>query len=229
MQSKAKTVAEYLDSLPPDRRSAIEAVRKVILRHLDKNYQEGMGYGMIGYSVPHRIYPAGYHCKPSDPLPFAGIASQKGHMSVYLMSLYGPDSDEAWFRDAWAATGKRLDMGKCCVRFKRIEDVPLDIIGEAIRRMPVERWIEKYERNLLSMNKAAAAKAATRKAATRKAASSPPKPATNARTGQAADTAKKTRAKKSASKATGSKSGTSSRAPRSTARRKTMRQGPKRS
>lgn len=224
MQSKAKTVAEYLNSLPPDRRSAIEAVRKVILRHLDKDYQEGMGYGMIGYSVPHRIYPAGYHCKPSDPLPFAGIASQKGHMSVYLMSLYGPDSDEAWFRDAWAATGKRLDMGKCCVRFKRIEDVPLDIIGEAIRRMPVKRWIEKYERNLLSMNKAAAAKAAARKAA-----SSPPKPSPNAGAGHAADTATKTRAKKSASKATASKSGTSSRAPRSATRRKATRQASKRS
>ena len=145
MQSKAATVEEYLASLPPDRRDALQAVRKVILANLDKGYQEGMGYGMMGYSVPHSIYPPGYHCDPKQPLPFAGLASQKNYMSVYLMSVYGPDSDEAWLRDAWAATGKKLDMGKCCIRFKKLEDLPLQIIGEAIRRMPVAKWIAYYE------------------------------------------------------------------------------------
>src|SRR6516162_2904358 len=99
MQSNATTVAEYLSSLPEDRRRAIEAVRQVILQNLDKDYEEGMQYGMIGYYVPHRVYPAGYHCDPKQPLPFAALGSQKNYMSVYLMCIYG-DSDHAkWFRE----------------------------------------------------------------------------------------------------------------------------------
>lgn len=154
MQSKAATVEEYLASLPPDRRDALQAVRKVILANLDKDYEEGMGYGMMGYYVPHRVYPPGYHCDPKQPLPFAGLASQKNHMSVYLMSVYGPDSDEAWLRHAWAATGKKLDMGKSCIRFKRIDDLPLHIIGEAIRRMPAAKWIAHYESHFKQASKA---------------------------------------------------------------------------
>ena len=98
MQSKATTVEQYLSELPEDRRKAIEAVRQVILENLDKDYEEGMQYGMIGYYVPHRVYPAGYHCDPKQPLPFAGLASQKNHMALYLMCVYGESDHAQWFR-----------------------------------------------------------------------------------------------------------------------------------
>jgi hypothetical protein len=141
VQSKAKTVQQYLKELPPDRRAAIQAVREVILKNLDKDYEECMNYGMIGYVVPHRVHPAGYHCDPKQPMPFACLASQKNHMAVYLMSACDPTSEGEWFRKAWAKTGKKLDMGKSCIRFKKIEDVPLDVIGEAVRRMPVKKYL----------------------------------------------------------------------------------------
>lgn len=145
MNSKAKTVAEYLAQLPPDRRKALEAVRKVIKKNLGKGYAEGMSYGMIGYHVPHSVYPPGYHCDPKQPLPFAGMASQKNHMSVYLMCVYGSKEQEAWLRKEWAKTGKKLDMGKACIRFKKLEDLPVELIGEAIKRVPVEKYIAHYE------------------------------------------------------------------------------------
>jgi len=144
MQSKASTVQQYLDELPADRRAAIEGVRAVIRKNLDPVLQEGMLYGMIGYYVPHSVYPAGYHCDPKQPLPFAGLASQKNYMSVYL-GCYGDPGLERWFREAWAKTGKKLDMGKSCIRFKRIEDLALDVVGESIRRMSARAFIEMYE------------------------------------------------------------------------------------
>jgi hypothetical protein len=152
MQSKAKTVDDYLASLPADRRAPIAAVRDVVLRNLDAGYEEGIQYGMIGWYVPHRVFPAGYHADPKQPLPFAALASQKNHMSLYLMGVYGgagADSgtetgDARWFREAWARTGKKLDMGKACVRFKKIEDLALDVIGEAIRRLPAKAYVAAY-------------------------------------------------------------------------------------
>lgn len=149
MQTKATTVSEYLASLPADRRAAIERVREVILENLDSEYAEGMAYGMIGYSVPHSVYPAGYHTDPKQGLPFASLASQKNHMSLYLMGLYvgGTDTKLArWFHEAWAKTGKKLDMGKSCIRFKKIEELPLEVIGEAIRRLPARVYVEQYEK-----------------------------------------------------------------------------------
>jgi hypothetical protein len=148
MQSSARTVDEYLKNLPADRRAAISAVRKVILANLPKGYEECMSYGMIGYVVPHRIYPAGYHCNPSLPLPFANLASQKNHMALYLMCCYGDKATDQWFRQAWAAAGKKLDMGKCCVRFKKLEDVPLEVIGQVIARVPVKNYIARMEQLL---------------------------------------------------------------------------------
>jgi hypothetical protein len=145
MQSKATTIDQYLASLPEDRRAAISAVRNVILENLDEGYEEGMQYGMIGYYVPHKVFPAGYHCDPKQPLPFASLASQKSHMAVYLMCVYGQPKQEKWFREAWAKTGKKLDMGKSCVRFKKLEDVALDVLGQAIRRAPAKAYIEHYE------------------------------------------------------------------------------------
>lgn len=144
MQSKAVTVQQYLAELTPDRRSAIEVVRAVILKNLDPIFEEGMLYGMIGYYVPHRVYPAGYHCDPKQPLPFAGLASQKNYMSVYL-GCYDHPENERWFHAAWAKTGKKLDMGKCCIRFKKLEDLALDVIGELVRRMPAREFIQHYE------------------------------------------------------------------------------------
>ena len=155
MQSKATTVQQYLDSLPADRRAAISAVRKVIRANLDKDFEEGMQYGMIGYYVPHRVFPDGYHCDPKQPLPFAALASQKNYMSVYLMSIYEGPPDKKnpaqahtkWFREAYAKSGKKLDMGKCCVRFKQLDDLALDVIGEAIGRVSAKQFIAIYEAN----------------------------------------------------------------------------------
>ena len=151
MQSQAATVAEYLASLPPERRRAIDAVRQVILDNLDSGYEEGMAYGSISYSVPHRLFPAGYHANPKQGLPFAAIASQKNHMAVYLMGLYcgcvdGIDDTGLvrWFQTAWKAAGKKLDMGKACIRFKKLDDLALDVLGESIRRVPARLYIEHY-------------------------------------------------------------------------------------
>lgn len=145
MQSKATSVKQYLEELPGDRRTAIETVRQVILRNLDAAYEEGMQYGMIGFYVPHRIYPPGYHCDPRQPLPFACLASQKNYMSLYLGCVYGDHELARWFVQAWAKTGKKLDMGKSCVRFRKVEDLALEVIGEAIRRMPARSFIAYYE------------------------------------------------------------------------------------
>ncbi|HAB19585.1 MAG TPA: DUF1801 domain-containing protein [Verrucomicrobiota bacterium] len=145
MQSKATTVQQYLAELPAVRRLAVESVRAVILKNLDPLFEEGMQYGMIGYYVPHRVYPSGYHCDPKQPLPFACLASQKNYMSIYLGCIYGPSENERWFRKAWAQTGKRLDIGKSCVRFRKLEDLALNVIGEAIRRVPAREFIQNYE------------------------------------------------------------------------------------
>jgi hypothetical protein len=102
-----------------------------------------MQYGMIGYYVPHKLYPDGYHCNPKQPLPFACLASQKNYMSIYMMTVYG--DDETWFRTQWAKSGKKLDMGKCCVRFKKLENLALDVIAAAIRRVSLPQYIAIYE------------------------------------------------------------------------------------
>ena len=149
MQSKAATVEAYLESLPADRRDALNAVRSVILKNLDRHYEEGMQYGVIGYYVPHSVYPKGYRCDPKQPLPFAALASQKNYMSLYLMSVYcgcTPNSAGSkhanWFHEAWSKTGKKLDMGKACIRFKRVEDLALDVIAEAVKRVPAATYID---------------------------------------------------------------------------------------
>jgi len=148
MQSKAKTVKEYLASLPDDRRRAIEALRKVIAKNLDKPFKEGMQYGAIGYFLPHSKYPDGYHCDPSQPLPFAGIASQKNHIGLYLFCVYIDTKVEAAFRKDWLASGKKLDMGKACVRVKKLEDIPLDVVGRVFGRITAKDFVASYEKSL---------------------------------------------------------------------------------
>jgi hypothetical protein len=145
MKSDATTVEEFLMMLPEDRRKAIEVVRHVILDNLDEASQERIQYGMIGYYVPHRVYPAGYRCDPKQPLPFAALAPRKGYMSVYLMRIYSRETVRSWFVDAWAKAGKKLNMGKSCVRFKKLDDLALDVIGEAIRQVPARKYIEFVE------------------------------------------------------------------------------------
>ena len=142
MQSKAKTVDQYLAELPPDRRDAINAVRRIILKNLPDGFEEVMQYGMIAYVVPFKLFPAGYHCDPRQPLPFAGLASQKNHMAVYLMCVYGEGELATRFRKAWAKTGKKLDMGKACVRFRKLEDIPLEVVADIAGAVPMQRYIE---------------------------------------------------------------------------------------
>lgn len=148
MPSKATTVAQYLDELPPDRRAAVEAVRNTVLASVDDKIEEGMQYGMIGFYVPHRVFPAGYHVDPKQPLPYIALASQKNHMSLYMMTACMDQGDEDWLRKRWEATGRKLDMGKSCVRFKRLEDVPLEVLAEAIKRVPTDAHVERYQQGL---------------------------------------------------------------------------------
>jgi hypothetical protein len=150
MATTPKTVSDYLRSLSPERRTAISTVRKVIRAHLPEGYEEYLLYGMIGYAVPHQLYPAGYHCKPDLPLPYTLLGSQKNHMALHLMAVYGDKKLTEWFQTAWKATGKRLDMGKDCVRFKRVEDLPLEVIGQVIAKVPVKNYIAKVEAALQS-------------------------------------------------------------------------------
>jgi hypothetical protein len=167
MQSKAATVKDYLASLPADRRNDLQAIRKVILDNLDKDYEEGMQYGMIGYYVPHAVFPPGYHCDPKQPLPFAGLASQKNYMAIYLGAVYGDWNLATWFRQEWLKTGKKLDMGKVCIRFKKLDDIPLDLIGRTIKKMPAKAYVENYQmqREMHESSKPTAKKAVSKKPA----------------------------------------------------------------
>ena len=141
-RTKAPTVDEYLAELPPDRRAAIAAVRKVILDHLPDGHEEAMQYGMIAYVIPLEKYPATYN---RQPLAYAALASQKNYMSLYLMNIYSNKEAEQWFIEQYRDSGKKLNMGKSCVRFKRLEDLPVHVIGSAIARTTVEEFIEGYE------------------------------------------------------------------------------------
>jgi hypothetical protein len=166
VSSKATTVAAYLKELPSDRRDALAKVRAVIRENLPSGYEEVMQYGMISYIVPLARFPQTYN---GQPLALASLASQKGNMALYLMSVYGDPSTRRWFEAAWKKSGKKLDMGKSCIRFKRIDDVPLEVVGGVIARVPVEAFITHYERSRPSPRKATTKKATTKKATTKKA------------------------------------------------------------
>jgi len=141
-ESDARTPDEYIATLPDDRRDAVEAVRRVINAHLPAGYQEGMTFGMIGWYVPLERFPNTYNGRP---LGLAALASQKNYVSLYLNNVYGDPGTERWFRDRYAASGKKLDMGKSCVRFRRLEELPLDVIGETISRADLETFLARYE------------------------------------------------------------------------------------
>lgn len=143
--AKPTTVAAYLKALPADRREALEAIRGVVNKNIDSKFAEGMQYGMPAWFVPHSVYPAGYHCDAKQPLPFASVASQKNHIGIYLFCIYQDEEMRDWFVDAWKASGKKLDMGKSCIRVKKLEDVPLDVLGKAIKKMKAKGFIEHYD------------------------------------------------------------------------------------
>jgi hypothetical protein len=146
MQSKATTVDAYVAELPEDRKKAITELRKVIKKNLPKGFKEEMGYGNIGYVVPHSKYPAGYHCDPKLPLPFMGVASQKNSINFYHMGIYADPELLKWFTDAHTkASPKKLDMGKSCVRYKNPDDIPYKLLGELVSKITVDDWIEMYE------------------------------------------------------------------------------------
>ena len=148
MQSKATTPDAYIAEIPEDRQKAFNKLRSVIKKNLPKGFKEGMGYGMMGWSVPHSIYPAGYHCNPKDPLPFMGLASQKHFIAVYHMGIYADPKLLKWFQDAHAkASPKKLDMGKSCIRYKKPEEIPFKLIGELAGKITAKEWIEVYEKN----------------------------------------------------------------------------------
>ncbi len=173
MQSKATTVAKYLAELSDDRRAAISAVRDVILKNLDTagGFIEGMQYGMIGYAVSHKVYPAGYHCDPKQPLPFVALASQKNHMALYMMCFWGDDEAYNAFAKAWSKSGKKLDMGKSCIRFKKLDDLSLPVIADTIRKIPVKKFVKYYEALLARSVKRPAKKTSAKKPAAGKSRS----------------------------------------------------------
>jgi hypothetical protein len=148
MRTKASTIEQLLRTLPADRRETIAAIRKVILENIDTPFVEGVQNGAIGYVVPHSVFPAGYHCDPTQPLPFAGIAAQKHHIGLYLFCVYSDPEVEAWFRAAWLAAGKKLDMGKSCVRVRTLDDVPLEVIGKLFKRVKAKAFIAQYESSI---------------------------------------------------------------------------------
>ena len=149
MQSSAKTVKDYLIEIPEERQVPFEKLRQTILKNLPKGFSEEMSYGMIGYVVPHSIYPAGYHCDPKLPLPFLALANQKNFIGFYHSGLYADPKLTKWFQEEYAKQCKyKLDMGKSCVRLKRMDDIPFDLIAQLCKKFTPEQWIELYEKAL---------------------------------------------------------------------------------
>lgn len=151
MQSKASSPDEYFSQLPEDRVEPMNRLREIILKHIPEGFEEVMSYGMPGYVVPHSIYPAGYHCDPKLPLPFASIASQKNFVAVYHMGIYANPELMKWFVNEYPKHVKtKLDMGKSCIRFKKMETIPYDLLSELFQKMTVNDWINLYEEKLKS-------------------------------------------------------------------------------
>lgn len=147
MTSDAKTPEGYINTLPQDRKEAITKLRNVISENLPKGFSETMGYGMLAYVIPHSIYPDGYHCDPKTPLPFLSVASQKNFIAVYHMGIYAEKELFDWFVNEYPKySNRKLDMGKSCIRFKKIEEIPYKLIGELASKMTTKEWIKIYEK-----------------------------------------------------------------------------------
>jgi len=149
MQYKASSPEDYISQVPDDRKESLKRLRKVIKENLPKGFEEGIQYGMIGYFVPHSIYPDGYHCTPNEPLPFMSFASQKNSINLYHSGIYAKPDLRDWFVGEYPKYCKRkLDMGKSCIRFKNFEEIPYDLIGQLSLKMGVDEWVEIYETNI---------------------------------------------------------------------------------
>lgn len=149
MKIEAKTVAEYVKGVPEERQVYFKKLRKTIKDNLPDGFKEQLSYGMIGYVVPHKLYPGGYHCDPKLPLPFANIASQKNFIALYHSGIYADKKLLDWFVAEYPKHCKRkLDMGKSCIRFKKPEEIPFDLIAELMQKMTVDKWVALYEKNV---------------------------------------------------------------------------------
>ena len=223
MRTNASTIKQFLDTLSPDRRATVEAIRRVILENIDTPFSEGVQNGAIGYAVPHSVYPAGYHCDPSQPLPFAGIAAQKNHIGLYLFCVYTDPKLEAWFRAAWLKAGKTLDMGKSCVRVKKLDDVPLDVVGQLFKRVKAKTFIAQYETSIPPSARNARKKATTGKPRARKKTTlrkSATKKSATKKSATKKSATKKSATKKSATKKSAKKSATKKSATKKSATKK---------
>ncbi|MCL4856760.1 MAG: DUF1801 domain-containing protein [Flavobacteriales bacterium] len=148
MKANGTTVQEILTNLPADRAEPFNKLHNIIVKNLPKGFEAAISYGGLGYVVPHSIYPAGYHCKPSEPLPFAGIASQKNSINFYHMGIYANPDLLNWFVAEYPKHSKqKLDMGKSCIRFKKLDEIPYQLIGELMKKMTVKDWVTIYETN----------------------------------------------------------------------------------
>lgn len=149
MKANGKTVKEILTNVPPDRAEAFNKLHEVIVKNLPKGFEAAISYGGLGYVVPHSLYPAGYHCKPTEPLPFAGIASQKNSINFYHMGIYANPELLQWFVNEYPKHSKqKLDMGKSCIRFKKPDDIPYKLVSELMKKMSAKDWINLYESKL---------------------------------------------------------------------------------
>ncbi len=149
MQIKADSPEDYIDQLPSERKEAMQKLRQTILDNLPEGFEEQMNYSMIGFVVPHAIYPAGYHCDTNLPLPFINIASQKNFIAFYHMGVYAKPELLQWWQEEYPKHVKtKLDMGKSCIRFKKPETIPYDLIGQLVQKMSCDEWIELYEKNI---------------------------------------------------------------------------------
>jgi uncharacterized protein YdhG (YjbR/CyaY superfamily) len=148
-QAKEISPDQYVNSLPEDRKEAITQLRKIILKNIPKGFQEAISYGMLGYVIPHKLYPAGYHCNPELPLPFISLASQKNFIALYHMGMYADKKLLDWFTSEYPKHSKaKLDMGKSCIRFKKIDQIPFKLIEELVKKMTVKDWITIYEKEV---------------------------------------------------------------------------------
>lgn len=146
MKAVGNTVAEILENAPEDKKAAFTKLHQTILDNLPEGFETGLSYGGLGYVVPHSLYPAGYHCKPEEPLPFVGIAIQKHSINLYHMGIYAFPEVQEWFVSEYTKySKKKLDMGKSCIRFKKPEDIPYELIAQLMRKITVDEWIAKYE------------------------------------------------------------------------------------
>jgi uncharacterized protein YdhG (YjbR/CyaY superfamily) len=154
MKNLEKSVDEYVANVSENYHDAIQKLRELVKMNIPKGFVEMLNYGMIGFVIPHELYPNGYHCDPKLPLPFVNIAAQKNFISFYHMGIYAKPSLLEWFVEQYAKTStQKLDMGKSCIRFKKAEHIPYDLIGELMKKMTVENWIEVYETAFVSNNK----------------------------------------------------------------------------